>query len=321
MPLILREADVAELADMPSVIEWVEEAFRGLGEGEARNLPRERVHLPGGTLHVLAAGSPTSGYLGLKAYTSFREGTRFLVLLYGAENGRLLALVEGDRLGMLRTGAASAVATRHLARRDARTLALLGTGWQARGQLDAIRHVQQLDEVRVFGRDPDRRGRFVEEMAAQTGVHLVPCESAAEALEGAGLVTTITTAGDPLFPADLVQPGTHVNAAGSNSLLRRELDPRLPRQARVVVDSRAQARQEAGDLLVAAERGWLDWDRLPELGEIVAGQASGRRSDDEVTIFESQGLGIQDVVVAGHLYERACERGLGEAVDLFAQAP
>jgi ornithine cyclodeaminase/alanine dehydrogenase-like protein (mu-crystallin family) len=321
MPLLLREADVAALADMPSIVEWVEASFRELGDGDARNLPRERVRLPSGTLHVLAAGSPTSGYLGLKAYTSFREGTRFLVLLYGAEDGRLLALVEADRLGQARTGAASAVATRHLARRDTRAMALFGTGWQARGQLDAIRHVHELDEVRVFGRDPDRRRRFVEEMAPQTGLRLVACESAQEALEGAGVVTTITTAADPLFPADQVQAGAHVNAAGSNSLVRRELDPRLPRQARVVVDSRAQARQEAGDLLVAVERGWLDWDRLPELGEVVAGQAAGRRNDDEITIFESQGLGVQDVVVAGHLYERACERGLGEDVGLFAQAP
>jgi alanine dehydrogenase len=321
MPLILREADVAALADMPSVIEWVEESFRRLGAGSARNQPRQRVRLPAGTLHVLAAGSAELGYLGLKVYTSFREGTRFLVLLYSAENGRLLALVEADRLGMLRTGAASAVATRHLARRDARTLALLGTGWQARGQLDAIRHVQGLDEVRVFGRDPDRRRRFVEEMSAQTGLDLVPCESAADALQGARLVTTITTAADPLFPADQVAAGAHVNAAGSNSLVRRELDPRLSRQARVVVDSRAQARQEAGDLLVAAERGWLEWDQLPELGEIVAGQATGRTSDDELTIFESQGLGIQDVEVAAHLYERACEGGLGEEIALFADAP
>jgi ornithine cyclodeaminase/alanine dehydrogenase-like protein (mu-crystallin family) len=321
MPLILREPDVAALADMPSVVDWVEDSFRRLGAGTARNQPRQRVRLPSGTLHVLAAGSPDLGYMGLKSYTSFREGTRFLVLLYSTENGRLLALIEADRVGMLRTGAASAVATRHLARPDAATMALLGTGWQARGQLDAIRHVHQLTEVRVFGRDADRRQRFVDGMEERTGLRLVPCESAEEALAGAQLVTTITSASEPLFPADLVPAGTHVNAAGSNSLVRRELDPRLARGAHVVVDSRTQARQEAGDLLVPAERGWLEWDLLPELGAIVAGQARGRTGDDEITIFESQGLGIQDVEVAAHLYERACERGLGEEVALFAETP
>jgi ornithine cyclodeaminase/alanine dehydrogenase-like protein (mu-crystallin family) len=321
MTLLLRESDVQALLTMPDTVACVESAMKAHGLAQARNMARERIKLPRGTLHILAGAdlsAKSGGYVGLKAYTSFREGNRFLTMLYSADNGRLLAIVESDYLGMMRTGAASGVATKYLARADADVLAIFGSGWQARGQVLAVAAVRKLKQVRVFSRDAARRQKFAEDLGKETSVETVACESPAEALEGALIVATATTARDPVFTSDAVADGTHVNAAGSNALIRREIDERLVRRAGlVVVDSRSQAREEAGDLLIPAERGWLDWDLVPELSSIIAGQTRGRKSDAEITIFESQGLGLQDVAAAALVYEKATEAGRGEQLSFF----
>lgn len=321
MALLLRESDVQPLLTMPDTVACIEAAMKAHGLAQARNMPRERIKLPRGTLHILAGAdlsAEAGGYVGLKAYTSFREGNRFLTLLYSAENGRLLALIESDYLGMMRTGAASGVATKYLARADADTLAIFGSGWQARGQVLAVAAVRDLKQVRIYSRNAENRQKFAAEIGKEVAAEMVACESPAEALNGASIVATATTARDPLFPSDAVADGTHVNAAGSNALIRREIDERLVRRAGlVVVDSRAQAREEAGDLLVPAERGWLDWDLVPELSSIIAGQTRGRQSDAEITIFESQGLGLQDVAAAALVYQKATEAGRGEQLSLF----
>jgi alanine dehydrogenase len=319
--LLLKESDVRAVLTMPDAVSCIEAATKAHGLAQARNQSRGRIKLPRGTLHILAGAdlaAPSGGYVGLKAYTSFREGTRFLTLLYGAENGRLLAMIESDYLGMIRTGAASGVATKYLARADADVLAIFGTGWQAQGQVLAVAAVRPLKQVRVFSRDAAHRQKFIDELSGQIDAEFVSSGSPAEALDGASIVATATTARDPVFPSDAVADGTHVNAAGSNSLIRREIDERLVRRAAlVVVDSRTQARDEAGDLLIPVERGWLDWDLLPELSAIVTGQAPGRQSDADVTLFESQGLGLQDVAMAGHVYQRALDAGIGQQVPLF----
>ena len=318
MALVLREADVKSLMNMQDAVAWVEEALRAHGEGKARNVPRSRVKLPKATLHVLPAADLVQEVVGLKFYTTPKGGERFLVVLFSAEDGRLLCLLEADYMGVMRTGAASGVATKYMARADADVLALFGAGKQARGQLLAVAAVKKLKQVRVYSRDTERRKRFAEEMETQAGVEVVPKESIEEALDGAMIVTTITNSREPLFPASVIQPGTHINAAGSNSLLRRELDEELMRRATVVaVDSQQQSKAESGDLLIPTERGWLDWDLLPELSEIVAGRQPGRHSPSDITIFESHGLGLEDVAVAAHVYHRAKERGLGQEVDLL----
>jgi ornithine cyclodeaminase/alanine dehydrogenase-like protein (mu-crystallin family) len=321
MALLLRESDVQQLLTMPDTVACVEAAMKAHGLAQARNMPRERIKMPRGTLHILAGAdlsAESGGYVGLKAYTSFREGNRFLTLLYSSENGRLLALIESDYLGMMRTGAASGVATKYLALADADTLAIFGTGWQARGQVLAVDVVRPLKQVRVYSRNAENRQKFVAELGKEIKADLVACESPTEALEGATIVATATTARDPLFPSDAVADGTHINAAGSNALIRREIDERLVRRAGLVaVDSRAQAREEAGDLLVPAERGWLDWDQVPELSSIIAGQTRGRQSEAEITIFESQGLGLQDVAAAALVFQKAIEAGRGEQISFF----
>lgn len=318
MPIILRESDVQQVLDMPGAISAVEEATRGLATGRSRNVPRERIRLPKGWLHVLPGADQAQGVLGVKTYTSFREGTRFLVTLYGATDGKLLALIEADLLGMMRTGAVSAVAAQYMARPSADRVAIFGTGWQARGQVLGLAASRALAGVRVYGRDEDRRRRFAERLSEETGVEVAPSSSPQEALDGADIVVTATTAREPVVAGELVSPGTHINAVGSNSLIRREIDDGLIKRAsRIVVDSRAQARQESGDLLGAVERGWLEWDLIPELAEVVSGRVPGRESEEEITIFESHGLGVHDVAVAAHVLRRAQQAGLGEEVRLF----
>src|SRR3954471_4701200 len=169
MTLLLRESDVQALLTMPDTVACVEAAMKAHGLAQARNMSRERIKMPRGTLHILAGAdlsAESGGYVGLKAYTSFREGNRFLALLYSSENGRLLALIESDYLGMMRTGAASGVATKHLARADADTLAIFGTGWQARGQVLAVAAVRDLKQVRVYSRNAENRQKFVAEVGA-----------------------------------------------------------------------------------------------------------------------------------------------------------
>lgn len=316
MALVLREQDVKSLITMQDVLQWVEDTTRAYGLGRARNVPRQRVRFPKGWLHVLPAGDMDLGVLGLKSYTSFKEGNRFLVLLYSAENGQLLALVEANYLGMLRTGAMSGVATKYLARGDADTMAIIGTGWQARGQALGVAAAKPLKKIHVYG--IEKQQQFAEEMAALTGVETVVDETAEAAVEASLIVSTATWSVDPVFKRDAVKPGTHINAIGSNALHRRELEEKLVgRASLVVVDSRVQARQECGDLLGPTERGWMEWDLLPELSEIIIGRSPGRKSESDITIFESHGLGLQDVAVAYHVYKRAREAGIGEEVKIL----
>ena len=318
MTLVLREADVRRLLTMDDCIGWLEESFRAYAQGQARNLPRARVRHPAGILHVLPAADLAQDAIGLKAYTSGHGGTRFLVVLYRASTGELLALLEADYLGQVRTGAASGLATKYLARPDARRLGLFGTGTQARTQLAAVAAVRRLESVTAWSRDPARREQFCREMSAQLGLPVRPASTPEEAARGQDIIVTITTAREPVLHGEWLAPGTHVNAAGSNALLRQELDEAAVRRAHlIVVDSRQQARLECGDLLGPAERGYVDWDQLVELAEVVAGHHPGRRSPEEITLFESQGLGLEDVTVAMRVYERARQQGLGQELPLF----
>jgi ornithine cyclodeaminase/alanine dehydrogenase-like protein (mu-crystallin family) len=318
MTLLLRESDVRQIMAMDDALDWVESACRAESAAHARNLARQRIRLPRGTLHMMAGAELDLGVVGVKSYTSFRDGNRFLVLLYSAESGALLALVEADYLGMMRTGAATGVATKYMARVNAGVVGLIGSGWQARGQLHAIAGVRKLSEVRVFSRTPQKREKFAAEQSAELGLNVVAVDTADAAVRGADIVATITWSRDPVFPADAVGPGTHLIGAGSNALNRAEIDERVVRNARVVVDSRAEAQIEGGDLLGPFERGWLDWEQLPRLCDVVAGVVPGRTSDEEVTLFESHGLGLHDVAVAANVYTRAVERGLGEQIALFS---
>ncbi|MDQ7801836.1 MAG: ornithine cyclodeaminase family protein [Armatimonadota bacterium] len=322
MTLFLTESEVASLVSVPELVDALEQAFRDKAAGLAGNVPRGRAALAGGTvLHVMSAAWGPGGVAGLKAYTTSREGGRFVVLLYD-ERGRLVALLQADTLGQRRTGAATGLATRYLAREDARTVAVIGAGWQARTQLEAVCAVRPVERAWVFSRTAERRERFAQEMSQHLGLPVLPASSAEEAVRAADVVCTITTARDPVVLGRWLPPGVHVNAAGSNWAHRRELDAEaVARAHRVVVDDLPQARGECGDLIQAAAEGAFEWDRAAELGDVVAGKVQGRASPQEVTLFCSQGIALEDVVAARLVYERARARGVGRQLDLGLDRP
>ena len=319
MALLLREADVQEMLTMPAAMALVERVHREYSTGEAIDIPRERTRLPKAALHILQGAVPSAGVFGYKAYTSSREGIRFLVYLFDAERGSLEAVVEANHLGMMRTGAAGGVAAKWLAREDARVAGVFGAGWQARGQVLALAEARKLERVKVWSRTPEKRERFCEKLRAKVPFELVPAQSAEDAVRGSHIVVTITTSATPVFSGEWVEPGMHINAAGSNSILRQEIDEATVRRAdRVVVDSRATALKEAGDLLPALEKGRLHLGGLTELGEVIAGVRPGRTRPDQVTLFESQGMAVQDLVIAADLVRIAKATGRGGTLDIGA---
>ena len=302
----ITEQQVREALPMSKAIELVEEAFRRLDGNKAVNHPRRRVVMENRTvLHYMAAGDNESGYLGTKVYATSRHGAHFMVLLFEAATSSLLATIEADALGQIRTGAASGVATRYMSRADAASLAMIGTGYQAETQLEAVANVRELSRVRVYSRSPERRAAFAEKMAARLQLAIEPTETAAAAVAAADIISTITNAREPVLEVSWLAAGRHINAAGSNHAKRREIDAEAVERAAVIaVDSLEQAQMEAGDLIGAAEEGRLDWSRVRELSSIVAGRAAGRTDDSDITLFESQGLAVEDIAVAGYIYEQ-----------------
>lgn len=313
MKLYISEKEVLACLPMPKAIELVEDAFRKLADGTAINHPRRRVILPtGSVLHYMAAGTPD--YFGLKAYSvNAKTGAYFEVLLYRSSDGMPLATLEANRLGQIRTGAASGVATKYLARQDATVAAVIGSGFQALTQLEAVAAVRQLSEVRVFSRKKEKREEFARRAAADFNLNVHAVETARECVEGADIVVTMTSSREPVFEASWIAPGAHINAAGSNWANRRELPAEvvLDRGAVVAVDSVEVAKIESGDLLIPlAERGSAAFPAV-ELSAIVSGGLPGRTSAGQITIFKSNGLAVEDIAVAGYIYEESLRRGLG----------
>ena len=272
MTLFLTESDVESLLTIADAVRVVEDALRELGSGNAVNRPRQRVRVPKGILHVMPAGLSRRGYVGFKYYSSFPPKTRFWFHLVDANNGDILAIMQADRLGQQRTGAASGVATKYLARADASTVGFLGTGWQAESQLEAICAVREISVVRCYSPNADHRRAFAKKMSGRLSVDVRGVDSAEEAVREADVVVTATSAREPVLRGEWLSPGSHVNAVGSNWAESRELDEAvIIRSSFICVDFLEQARIEAGDLISPVERGVLSWPRVRELSEVVAG--------------------------------------------------
>jgi ornithine cyclodeaminase/alanine dehydrogenase-like protein (mu-crystallin family) len=294
------EDDVRRLLPMTTAITLMREVFADLRDGRAQNQPRRRLIAPAGVvLHQLAGATPK--YLGTKTYSTSRSGAWFLVTLYSAGDGKPLAMMEANWLGQIRTGAVTGYATDLLARPDARTAGVIGAGFQARSQIEALLAVRRLERVRVWSRSEERRRA----LAAEFGSPVEPAGSAEEAVRDAEIVVTATNAREPVLESAWIKPGTHVNAIGSNQAKRRELPEDVVRRAALVVtDSVEQARMESGDLLMALDE--HGWSRVLELQNVRT-----RLDDpDAITIFKSNGLGVEDVAVAGYIYEQGTERRL-----------
>jgi alanine dehydrogenase len=314
MAVLLRESDVEKLADMKTALGAVEEAFQLQGRKEADNAPRRRCRLNGkGLLHVMSASLPSLGYAGLKSYTSIGGKVRFFVHLYNASSGDLLAIIEADLLGQIRTGAASGVATKYMAREDASRLGIFGTGWQARSQVEAVCAVRPVESVVAFSRSPEHRDKFAAEMTQKLGIPVRAASAPEEAAREADIIVTATTSKEPVLQGSWIAPGTHINAVGANQLSRRELDvDTIRRSACVVVDSLEQSMLESGDLAKAAEEEAFYWEDARDIGLVVVGEFPGREDASEITIFKSNGIALEDIALAGRVYEAALKSGAGQ---------
>jgi alanine dehydrogenase len=321
MPLLLTEADVRAILTMPLALELVEASFRRLADGAAVCHPRRRLPMAGkGLMNYMAASDFAGGYMGLKIYTVSPQGLRFVVPLFDARSGELCALIEADYLGQMRTGAASGVATRVLARNDAFRVGIIGTGLQARTQLQAVALVRKLEWIRVFGRDSGRRQEFARDVTTRLGVPTTAVSSAEEAVRGSDIVITATTASRPVVEGRWLAPGMHVNVMGSNFAEKREVDSETVARSDVVVaDSIEQSKIEAGDLIQAFGADSTRWASVRELQDIVAGKVPGRTNEKQITLFKSNGLAIEDVVVGARVYEIARERGMGREVPMWRE--
>jgi alanine dehydrogenase len=319
MTLLLTEADVRSLLTIPIALEIVEESLRQQGHGELVLHPRRRIKLPDNALlHYMAAADPIRGYIGMKIYTVARGVARFVVPLFRSTTGEMAALIEADALGQLRTGAASGVATKYLANANARTACIIGTGYQARTQLEAVAAVRRLERVRAFGRDPARREKFCREMSERIGVAVEAASSGEEAVKGAHIIITATSATKVVLEGAQLEPGMHINAMGANWPQKRELDAAaVGRANKIVVDSIEQSRMEAGDLIQAFGEEVSRWNAVQDLSQIVAGKAGGRTNADQITLFKSNGIATWDLAAAVRVYEMAVSQGMGKPIPLW----
>lgn len=312
----LNEAQVTSLIEMPTALEALERAFAEWGQGHAQNTPRVRMKDAGVMLHSLLASANYLGVMGWKIYTTTKQAARFHVALYDLESGAMRCLLQADKLGQVRTGAASGVATKHLARRDASIVGLFGTGWQAESQLEAVCAVRQIKSVRLFGRNAERRNAFVTRMEQRLGIHIEPVDNPEEVVLGADILITATTAREPLFDGALVEPGTHINAIGSNFLKKAEVDAHtITRCNLVVCDSIEQCQLEAGDLAIPIQNGEFSWEQCVNLADVLNEAEMGRQTEDDITLFKSVGLGLEDVAVGYEVLKRAEADQIGTLVE------
>lgn len=322
MTLHINENEVRELLTMAAAIAAVEDISRKQAEATVIVHPRRRFEFPNrGFFHYMAALDTADGYVGMKQYTYVKGKLCFLVPLYAVATGELVALIEADYMGQLRTGAASGVATKYLAKKHAKVAAIIGTGGQARTQLEAIHNVRMLDAVYVYGRDPDRRNKYCDEMSEKLGVTCYAMQSAAEAVRNAEIICTATTASHPVLNGQDLPLGVHINAIGANHAHKQELDEAAVARANLIfVDSLAQSNQEAGDLIIPFAKEPKRWAEVHELAELIAGRVPGRANDSQITLFKSNGIAAWDLAVAIKVYTLAKERKLGRELPLFAQS-
>lgn len=309
MPLYLTEADVTSLLAPPAMIEAIERCFERLARGEIDNRPRVRQNADGGAFAVMSAVDREQRLAGVKSYAWVQAGTPFVVCLFDLDRGALAAVIEADKLGQLRTGAASAVAAKYLAREGAKTLGVLGCGWQAESQILSMREVlPSIERVVVHCRTEEKLERFCKRLNCE------PAETHAEAGEQ-DVVVTVTTSRDPVLRGEWLKPGALVCAVGANDPRARELDNAvLERASFVCCDSTEQTKQESGDLIEPIQQGILDWLEVHELQEVVSGETQGRQSPDDIVLFKSNGLAAWDVAAGKLALDCAREQGVGREV-------
>jgi alanine dehydrogenase len=324
MILLLSETDIAGLISMSDGVRVIEHALGQHASDGNVVMPRVSADVPGGggAFRIMAAVLPGHGFFGLKTLTGYPGRrlpgeTYFAVLLFSCETGALRAIMAGNRLTGIRTGAATGVAAKYLARDDAKVLGVIGAGVQARYQVAALREVRPLTAIRVFDIDSAKADTFAREIELDFQVHASAVAHPRQAVEGCDLVVTATAAKSPVFDGNWLQEGTHVSGVGSNAPNKRELDDTVFRRSRIVVDFKEQTLQEAGDLRQAIESGAIQPDAIDtELGEVITGSKHGRRNDGEITLFKSVGMAVEDIATATFAYEQALVSGAGTRLQL-----
>jgi ornithine cyclodeaminase/alanine dehydrogenase-like protein (mu-crystallin family) len=314
--LLLNEDEVRRLLTMEMALEAVEKGLRKLGLDEAQNVPRSRVQTDHATLHVMSASVKTLGFLGYKAYITGRNQAKFHIALYDGKSAALLALIQADYLGQVRTGAASGVATEYMARPDASEVGLFGSGKQAATQLQAVCAVRKIRRVQVYSPNEEHRRVFAERMAEVCKTEIEPVPRPEMAAEDKDIVITATNSREPFLNGHWLAEGTHVNAVGSNFIGKAELDAVAVRRCNsIVVDSKDQARLEAGDFVAPLEEGSIHWADIHELGQVIVGRYTGRAHPQDVTLFKSLGIAVEDVAVAAAVYQKAKAENVGRQLD------
>ena len=312
--IYIDEATSSKILNMDNALNLVEESFTTYAQGKSFNMTRQRMRIRKGALHMLPGAVPYKNVIGFKAYTSFRAGLIFKVHLYDAENGNPLAIVDANEIGRLRTGAATGIATKYMAKKESSTVFIFGGGFQAEAQLEAVCKTTKINKVYVTTRKIENAQNFAEKMSHSLGIEIIPTQNIEEDLPKVDIIITITTSVKPLFEHTMLNPnGVHINGAGSNALIRAEVPEKTIEAAEVLaVDSKDVAAIECGDILPSLEKGRLHWNEIVELGEITAGFRKGRITENGITIFQSQGMGLQDIMCAEFIYRKAVAENLGK---------
>lgn len=312
--IYIDEATASKILNMDNALNLVEESFTTYAQGKSFNMTRQRMRIRKGALHMLPGAVPYKNVIGFKAYTSFRAGLIFKVHLYDAENGNPLAIVDANEIGRLRTGAATGIATKYMAKKESNTAFIFGGGFQAEAQLEAVYKTSNIKKAFVTTRKIENAQAFADKMSKSLGIEIIPTQNIENDLPQADIIITITTAVKPLFEHTMLNPnGVHINGAGSNALIRAEVPEKTIEAAEVLaVDSKDVAAIECGDILPSLEKGRLHWNEILELGEITAGFRPGRVTENGITIFQSQGMGLQDIMCAEYIYRKAVAENLGK---------
>lgn len=313
MLLHLSDADVEILVSLDDAIQVIEDLFLQESRGEVQNRPTTELYLPKGFFRLKAGAALASKTYGFKAY-----GTgRYIVFVYSMETNRMTGIVEAHRLTEIRTGAVSALGAKYMALPECETLAIIGTGREARTQVPAICRVRSVRQVRAFSRNAEHRERYAQEMRQKLGIDVIATASAEDCVRGANIVVTMTNAHDPVLSGAWLAEGAFICGVGATTPERRELDEEaVSRCGTIAVEHMAQAQAECGELRDAVAHGKLRWDDVHELEEIVSGAVPGRKSASEITLFDTIGIGSEDVALAAYALAKAEAEHVGETLPL-----
>lgn len=319
MALFLNEHDVEELLNVQDCIGVLEQAIREQGQKIAINRPRQIVQTPNAMMSVLPAAIPGLGSLGFKTYTVSPDGVRFWLLLF-KEDGELHCIMEAEHIGLIRTGAASGIATKHMSRENSRTVGILGSGYQSPTQLEAVCSVRRIEKVLAYSRTRENLIEFCTGMTKRLGIPVEPANSAEQVVRNVDILITITSSKDPVVDGSWIREGTHLNLAGAMKPTSREIDNlTIQRADFIAVDDWEQSHHESGEFIKAANEGLLDWNRIREISDVVASAANQRPSEKSISIFKSHGIGLWDIAAASVVYERAVQQGVGVQLPIKQQ--